>query len=260
MFSKLIQGSALAFIDLQESHTPEAIRERLDGGPAQSYLKDFIYGAIDGAVTTFAVVSGVAGAGLDSRVVIILGLANLLADGFSMAISNYLGTKAEIEQRERTRQEEHHQVRVIPDGEREEIRQIFARKGFHGEELERVVHVITSDHGRWVDTMLQEEHGLSLESPDPRRAALATFAAFVLVGAIPLGTFLWDWLLGNSISDPFLWSSIMTGAAFFAVGMGKSRVVGQRWYTGGLETLLVGGLAAVMAYLVGLGLKGITGG
>lgn len=260
MFSKLIQGSAIAFVDLEQSHTPEAIRERLDCGPDQSYLKDFIYGAIDGAVTTFAVVSGVAGAGLDSRVVIILGLANLFADGFSMAIGNYLGTKAEIEQREKMRKEEHHHVHIIPDGEREEVRQIFARKGFHGEELERVVHVITSDHGRWVDTMLQEEHGLSLESPNPQRAALATFAAFVLVGAIPLGTFLWDWLFGNSINDPFLWSGLLTAIAFFAVGMGKSRVVGQRWFIGGAETLLVGGLAAVLAYIVGLALKGVAGG
>lgn len=259
MFSKLIQGSTIGIADLQQSHTPEAIRERLEGGPDTSYLKDFIYGAIDGAVTTFAVVSGVAGAGLESRVVIIMGTANLLADGFSMAISNYLGTKAEIEQREKARKEENHHVQVIPEGEREEVRQIFSRKGFHGEELERIVQVITSDQIRWVETMLQEEHGFPLESPNPRRAALATFTAFLLVGSIPLGTFLWDWLFGNSIADPFFWSSLMTGAAFFAVGMGKSRVVGQRWYVGGTETLLVGGLAAILAYLVGLALKGIGG-
>ena len=87
--------------DLRDSHTPEAVAVRLNGGPGHGYLKDFIYGAIDGAVTTFAVVSGVAGAGLPSSVIIILGLANLLADGFSMAVSNYLGTKAELEHKEK---------------------------------------------------------------------------------------------------------------------------------------------------------------
>ncbi len=81
--------------DHEAEHTPAAIRRRLEARPSQDYLKDSIYGAIDGAVTTFAVVSSVAGAGLSSGIVIILGLANLLADGFSMASGNFLGTRAE---------------------------------------------------------------------------------------------------------------------------------------------------------------------
>ena len=246
--------------DLQTSHTPEAVALRLEGSSGKGYLKDFVYGAIDGAVTTFAVVSGVAGAGLSSSVIIILGLANLLADGFSMAVSNYLGTKAELEQQEKMRQEEQTHIRLVPEGEREEIRQIFARKGFEGEELERVVDVITADDNRWIDTMLQEEHGFSLENPDPFRAATATFVAFFLVGAIPLLTFLWNWFFGDGISYPFIWSAVLTGLAFFAVGAGKSRFVAQRWYSGGVETLLVGGSAAALAYLVGLALRGVAGG
>lgn len=245
--------------DLRRSHTPDAIRRRLDGGPEQSYLKDFIYGAIDGAVTTFAVVSGVAGADLPSSIVIVLGVANLVADGFSMAVSNYLGTKAEIQQRERTRLEEQHHVETFPDGEREEVRQIFERKGFEGDDLERIVDTITADENLWVDTMLREEHGLSLESPNATRAATATFVAFLLVGAIPLITYVWDALFETSIEHPFLWSAILTGIAFFAVGAAKSRFVAIRWYAGGMETLLVGGLAAVLAYGVGMALKGIAG-
>ena len=87
------------------AHTPEAVRERLLAAPRHSYLRDFVYGSVDGAVTTFAIVSGVAGAGLPGRVVIILGLANVAADGFSMAASNFLGTRAErqlLEQARRT--------------------------------------------------------------------------------------------------------------------------------------------------------------
>ena len=229
-------------------HTPSAISERLDSGPDHSYLRDFIYGAVDGAITTFAVVSGVAGAGLSSGIVIILGFANLLADGFSMAVSNYLGTKAEREVREKARQVERDHIHLFPEGEREEIRQIFLRKGFDGEELERAVDVITSDVERWVDTMVQEELGMSLEGPRPFKAASSTFVAFVVVGFIPLFTFVCNWLFDAPIAQPFLWSSVLTAVAFFGVGAMKGRYIVQSWIFSAVETrpksavILAGGL------------------
>lgn len=242
----------------RRKHSPDAISRRLDRGPEHSYLRDFIYGAIDGAVTTFAVVCGVAGAGLSSGVVIVLGLANLVADGFSMAVSNFLGTRAEHQMREKARREEQQHIKVFPEGEKEEIRQIFARKGFDGEELERVVEVITSDMKRWVDTMLQEELGLALEGPNPIKAALTTFLAFFTVGSIPLLVFIWNWFSGVEISGPFFWSSVATGVAFFVVGALKGRFVSHAKYKSGLETLLIGGAAASLAYLIGLLLKGLV--
>jgi VIT1/CCC1 family predicted Fe2+/Mn2+ transporter len=240
-------------------HTPSAISERLDSGPEHSYLRDFIYGAVDGAVTTFAVVAGVAGAGLSAGVVIILGFANLLADGFSMAVSNYLGTKAEREVRDKARQVERDHIHIFPEGEREEIRQIFKRKGFVGDELERAVDVITSDVERWIDTMVQEELGMSLEGPSPLKAATSTFVAFVLVGFVPMFTFVWNWLVGGGIAAPFGWSAVLTGVAFFAVGAMKGRYIVQSWIFSAVETLLVGGLAAALAYGVGALLRGTVG-
>ena len=245
---------------LADEHTPEAIRRRLDGGRQSSYLRDFVYGSIDGAVTTFAVVSGVAGAGLGSGVVIVLGIANLIADGFSMAVSNYLGTRAEDQQRDRARRLEEHHIREVPEGEREEIRQIFAAKGFQGDDLERVVDIITSDDRIWVDVMMQEEHGLALEGPHARTAAIVTFVAFVVIGFLPLASFVVNLAVPGAFAHPYVWSSTMTALAFFVVGAVKSRFVDQHWASAGIETLLMGGVAASLSYVVGAALRGFADG
>lgn len=239
----------------RHSHSPEAIRERLSGERGQSYLKDFIYGAIDGAVTTFAVVASVAAAGLSSGIIILMGLANLLADGFSMAAGNFLGTRAEIQARERRRRAEELEIESHPEGEREEIRQIFAAKGFEGEVLEQVVQVITSDKERWVDTMLTEEFDMALTNPSAWKAAGVTYLAFIVVGFIPLLTFVAELLAPGSVRHPFAVASVLTGAAFFVVGALKSRFVGKSWFREGCETLGVGALAAAIAYGIGLLLK-----
>lgn len=244
---------------LLAEHTPEAIRVRLGGKPSPSYLRDFVYGAVDGTVTTFAVVAGSAGADLTGGVVIVLGAANLLADGFSMAVSNYLGSRAEGQLAQRARRTEERHVRLVPEGEREEIRQILEGKGFHGDDLERAVAVITADRRLWVETMLREELGLSLDQPDPRRAALATFVAFVVAGSLPLLPFAWQFLASARIDGTFRWSSVATAIAFFAIGAAKSRFVEARWWAEGVRTLALGGGAAALAYVVGAGLAGAAG-
>lgn len=238
--------------DLEIDHRPESIRWRLEQQRRHSYLGDGVLGAIDGTVTTFAVVSGAIGAGFSSIVVIVLGFANLLADGFSMAVSNYLGTKSQRQQLAQTRRLEELQIEEIPAGEREEIAQIFARKGFEGDVLERIVETITSDRRLWVDTMLTEEHGLQLDGPSPVRAGLATFVAFMLVGLIPLIPFL---LPGLDLNERFIASCIATGLAFLTVGIGKGAVLEQGLVRSGLETLLTGGIAALLAYLMGRWLR-----
>lgn len=243
---------------IREGHSPLAVRKRLAAKPAPSYLQDFIYGAVDGAVTTFAVVAGVEGASLDEKVVIILGGANLIADGFSMAISNFLGSRADRQRRERARRREQLHIQVVPEGEREEIRQIFAAKGFHGHDLERVVDVITSNRELWVETMMSEELGFAASVPNEYRAASATFVAFLTVGFLPLMVFVYDLAAPGEVDNAFAWSAAMTGLAFAVVGALKSRFVDQSWFRSALETFLVGGLAAVLAYAAGALLQAVA--
>ena len=232
---------------LIEEHQPENIRARLADAHKPSYLGDAVLGAIDGCVTTFAVVAGAVGAGFSSVVIVVLGFANLLADGFSMAVSNFQNTKSERQQTEMARREELRHIDLYPEGEREEIRQIYARKGFEGPELERIVGVITQDRTLWVNTMLTEELGLQLEGPSPARAALATLVAFVVVGVLPLLPFVIPGFLGQQM---FTASAIATGIAFFGIGAVKGHVLRRSRIRAGVETLLTGGGAALLAYFI----------
>ncbi len=237
----------------EHEHTREAIRRRLSAGPRRSYLRDWIYGGIDGAVTTFAVVSGVSGAALPARVLLVLGLANLLADGFSMTAGNYSGTKAEKEELEHARAVEHRHIRLDPGGEREEVRQILEAKGFSGADLDRAVAVITSDTERWVQAMLRDEYGLPAEVRSPLLAAGCTLGAFLACGLVPLLPFL------LALPAAFPLSVAMTALVFVGIGSAKSRWSVAPWWRSGLETLAVGSAAAAIAYAVGFALQGIGG-
>jgi len=231
---------------MEHEHTPAAISARLAIGPRQNYLRDWIYGGIDGSVTTFAVVSGVVGARLSTWVIVVMGFANLVADGFSMAASNFLGTRAEHEDLKRIEAIENRHVDIAPDGEKEEVRQIFEKKGFSGSELTNVVALITSDRTRWVRTMLTEEYGLPQSVRSPWLAALTTFSAFSVCGLVPLLPF----LLG--VTNPLGISMVLTGFVFFVIGSVKSCWSTANWWSSGLSTLAVGTVAAALAYLAGL--------
>ena len=237
---------------LEHGHHPGEIAERLEKGPRASYLRDLVYGGIDGTVTTFAIMAGVVGADLSAGAVIVLGIANLLADGFSMAAANYSSTKTEIGEYEQVRRMEERHVDLAPEGEREEIRQIFQAKGFEGEALETAVNVITEHRKLWIDTMMTEEHGMPPVNRSPVRSALYTFLAFVLCGSVPILPYLFG------LSNPLPVAMAMTGATFFAIGSLRSRWSPTPWWRAGLETFAIGMAAAGVAFIVGYLLQGLV--
>ncbi|MBI4243072.1 MAG: VIT1/CCC1 transporter family protein [Planctomycetes bacterium] len=241
--------------DLIDQHSKHAISARLSSATEHSYLGDFVLGAIDGTITTFAVVSGVTGADLQSQIALVLGLANLAADGFSMAVGNYLRVKSDRQIIERARKIEEQHIELVPEGEKEEVRQIFKRKGLDGQILEEVVKTITNNKKQWVDTMLTEELGLRVESPDPMRAAFTTFISFCIIGFVPLIPFV---VMSPANHDQlFLVSSLLTGVAFFTIGFFKGKILQRSAILSAFETFFVGGAASIIAYSIGLFAKGL---
>lgn len=217
----------------------------------QDYLGEFVYGGIDGSVTTFAVVAGSAGGGLGAEVILILGFANLVADGFSMSVGSYLSTKSEQDNYAMHERTEYWEVDNLPERERQEVREIMQQKGFEGKLLEKVVDVITADRDRWVDLMMKEELGMMRESKSPMAMGAVTFASFIVVGLVPLVTYVLEFSGVQLQADPFLLASLFTGLAFLGIGYLKSYVTQTNRWRAMLETLLLGGAAAVLAYFVG---------
>ncbi|UII30560.1 VIT1/CCC1 transporter family protein [Fulvivirga ulvae] len=217
----------------------------------KDYIAEFVYGGIDGAITTFAVVAGAAGASADLTWVLIFGFANLIADGFSMSVGNFFSVKADRDNFEKHKAVEYWEVDNLREREVEEIREIYAAKGFEGELLEKVVEVITADKDIWVDTMMKEELEMTKDDKTPFKTAFATFVSFSIIGIIPLLAYVFAAIFNIATDNLFMMSSIATGIALMFVGYLKSIVTNTRWVKGVLETLLLGGLAAFLAYFVG---------
>ena len=240
-------------LETEHDHSKSAIKARLAQGPAVSYLREWVYGGIDGVVTTFAIVAGVAGASLSPLIVVILGVANLVGDGFSMAAGAFSSTRTETDNYQRLRAVENRHIDRNPQGEREEVRQIYQNKGFSGADLEHAVDTITSNREQWIATMMSEEYGLAPVQASPVKAAVHTFLAFVICGAMPLLPYI------AAVPQAFYGALGLSALTFFGIGAMKSRWSVTSWWRHGLETLAVGMMAAGLAFAIGYGLRDLAG-
>ena len=245
------------------AHSKDAIRKHIhEASPSDfngQYLGAFVYGAVDGTVTTFAVVAGAAGASLSPGIVLILGFANLIADGFSMAAGNFMSERTQSDFVDKERKREEWEIETVPEGEREEIREIFRKKGFKGKDLDRAVEIITSDKKIWVDTMMADELGL-LESPkSPWKTAAATYFGFLVIGIIPLLAYLISYFHAFFRSNTFAIAVVMTLVALVVIGVIKRYVTKKDLWKSVLETVFIGGMAAIIAYFIGYFLRWLVG-
>lgn len=225
--------------------------EKSNLGKLKEYLAEFVYGGIDGSVTTFAVVAGASGADLNVSIVLILGFANLVADGFAMSVGSYLSTKSERDEYHKHEQIEYWEVDNLPEKEREEMREIYREKGFEGELLEKIVEIITEDRDRWVQEMMKDELGMMKSTKSPMSMALATYISFILIGLVPLTIYVIDYYYDLNQQNLFLYSCLMTSFTFMLIGLFKSYVTNTNKFRSVVETLFLGGLAAGISYFVG---------
>jgi VIT1/CCC1 family predicted Fe2+/Mn2+ transporter len=243
-----------------KAHTTTAIAHAVQeehGGLGSDYIGDIVYGGLDGIITTFAVVSGVVGAKLGANVILILGLANLLADGFSMAVGAFLSKRSEQEYYRREREREAWEVEHFPEGERQELIALYEHQGYSPEEAAQLVEIISRDDDRWVEAMMVDELGLLRDDSNPLKNGLATLGAFVIAGSVPLLIYLVGLFVAIPGPTAFEISIGLSALALFALGAGKVMLTGLNIWKSGLEMLLVGGLAALVAYAVGALLSGL---
>lgn len=226
-------------------------------GPTGPYIGPIVYGGLDGIVTTFAVVSGVAGADLGSGVILILGFANLLADGVSMAVGSYLSSKSEREYYDREYRTERWEMEQFPEDERAELFEFYREHGYSDADAHDLTRIQTSRPESWVQAMMAEEHGLLQADSDPVKRGLATFGAFVIAGSLPLVAYLLGLFIPFIAGIAFPLSSILSAMALFGLGAAKVFITERRIFRSGMEMLLVGGLAAGVAYIVGFLLRGL---
>lgn len=246
----------------EQAHSRKAIHEHMSEESSNSenaqYLGEFVYGAIDGTITTFAVVAGSAGAALSPGIVVILGFANLIADGFSMASGNFLSERTQRDYIEKERKREEWEIENVPEGEREEIREIFRKKGFKGKDLEKAVETITSDKKIWIETMMTDELGLVKSSKSPWKTAASTYFGFIVIGIIPLLAYVLAYFHPFFRQNTFTITIVMTGIALASIGVIKRYVTKKDLWKSVFETVFIGGAAAFIAYYIGFLLKWIV--
>jgi predicted membrane protein (TIGR00267 family) len=213
-----------------------------------SKLSDVILGGQDGLVNVLGVILGVAAATQDARIVIAAGLAATFAESISMGAVAYTSTVADDDLYLSEREREYRHIHLAPDVEIEEIRDIYLKKGFEGETLEKIVEVITSNPDVWVNVMMSEEFRMT--PPEKTKA----FHSALIVGFAALGGSLIPLLpfffLNVSLS---IWSSIFIAAlTLFIVGVYKARVTIGRPLRSGLQMAVIGTVSALAGYVVGL--------
>jgi len=243
--SKAAHSKEMIVVRSQEKHS--VIGER---------IKSIVYGGLDGIITTFAVVAGATGGHLGTDVILILGVSNMFADAVSMGMGDAISAKAENEMILKEREREAWEFEYYPEGEKEEMVEIYTARGLAEDKARLVVDSMASndDNGKFfVDQMMTDELGMELpdEDEDVWASGLVTFSSFVFFGVFPLLAYICLDQTDTNQDTLFIIACALTGLMLFILGVVKSQFTKQLWYLAGAEILALGGFTATVSYGIG---------
>jgi vacuolar iron transporter family protein len=208
-------------------------------------VRDIVIGMSDGLTVPFALAAGISGAVAATGIVVTAGLAEIAAGSIAMGLGGYLAARTDFEHYTTEQKREYDEIEYVPDKEKEEVAEVFRNYGMNDVQITPILAAMSANPKQWVDFMMRFE--LGLETPDPRRArtsALTIGLSYIVGGLIPLTPY----ILIHNLSTALLVSVIVTLIALFLFGYIKGRFTGLNPLRGGLQTILVGGLAAGVAF------------
>jgi VIT1/CCC1 family predicted Fe2+/Mn2+ transporter len=219
-------------------------------------LRQAVFGANDGLVSTFGLVAGLTGAAASPSILIIANVVNMFASGMSMGFGSYLATKSQYEYNKRLEAEERHRIRTDRKEALKELRKLFTRRGVPKSQLKRHMDTVTDDEKEWLAFVLQEKHGLAKAGfPNPIRGGTIMFFVFVACGFIPIIP-----LFFASGMQALMVSAFITSIALFVVGALKHELTGRSWTSLGLENLSIGAVTGIVGFIAGIITSDLLGG
>jgi len=218
------------------------------------YMKSFIWGGLDGIITTFAVVAGAGGGGLSAGTVLIMGFSSLVADALSMGVGDAMSSRAEVEVSIREREREKWELENYPEGEIKEMVEVYTGRGMTAEDAQSVIETMSKYPSFFVDQMLKDELGMdppeSAGCQEHIKAGAVCFSAFIVNGLVPLLSYVLFMPVTNNEGTLFGISCGLTALMLFILGCFKSRFTTKAWWHSGFEVLLLGSITAACAYLI----------
>jgi vacuolar iron transporter family protein len=216
---------------------------------ATAAVRDIVIGMADGLTVPFALAAGITGVVASTNsthIVVTAGLAEIAAGSIAMGLGGYLAAKTDTEHYASELDREYRETVELPEIETEEVAKVFRDYGLTEAQMAPIVSTITANQKKWVDFMMRFE--LGLEPPDPARAARSAVtiaAAYIAGGFVPLGPYM---LIRQDVTMALIYSIVVTLLALFVFGAIKGHFTGVQPVRGGLQTVMVGGLAAAAAY------------
>ena len=209
-------------------------------------LREFIFGLNDGLVSTLSLLAGLTGAYVSNNIIILGGLAEIVAGSISMGLGAYISTKSEEDYYKSKIENEKISIEDIPNIEIRELKEIYRKKGFNAKEINLIVSKIVKHKATWLDTLIHEKIGIGEKFEDPKIMGFVNGLSFIIGGLFPIIPFFFF-----STKNPLLIGTIFALIILFVIGALKSKISNKNWFTSGLELAVICLIAVSLSYLAG---------